>query len=89
MSPLALKRALAAPFAVTDDQFAVGKAALDAADVTPGVVAQHVAPLDIRFDAPDRAALTVADDTAGINLIAGIKERCGIALSGSRGDGGA
>lgn len=87
MSLLAFKRTLAAAFAVPDDQFALGEATFDAADVAPGVVAQHVASLDIRFNTPDGPTATVANDTSGIDVIAGVEEVRGIALIGCGGGG--
>ena len=87
VSPPAFERALAAAFAVPDDQFALGEAALDAADVPSGGVAQHVASLHIRLDTPDRATAAVADNTVGVDVVARIEKMRGIALTGCR-DGG-
>ncbi|NUB11366.1 hypothetical protein GAY28_00810 [Azospirillum brasilense] len=83
----AFERALAAAFTVPDDQFALGETVFDATDVTPGVVAQHVAPLDIRLDAPDGPTTTVSDDTCGIDVIARVEEVRRIALTGCGGGG--
>jgi len=87
VSPPAFERALAASLAVSDDQLTVGEAALDAADVASGVVAQHMASIDVRLDTPDGPVSPVSDDAGGIDVIAGGEEVRGGALTGRRGGG--